>query len=168
MAALASDAELFLFDEPTSGLDPLMEAAFDTSVQELKGRGATVLLSSHILSEVEELSDRISIIKAGRIIETATLEQMRAMHTTSVSADVQREAPELGTMPGISQLRTVGGHVSFVVDAAHLDQAITVLTRAGITSLVSEPPSLEELFLSKYADLVPTGTPAAPSAGDQR
>ncbi|MFK5255991.1 ABC transporter ATP-binding protein [Propionibacterium freudenreichii] len=168
VAALASDAELFLFDEPTSGLDPLMEAAFDTSVQELKGRGATVLLSSHILPEVEELSDRISIIKAGRIIETATLEQMRAMHTTSVSADVQREAPELGTMPGISQLRTVGGHVSFVVDAAHLDQAITVLTRAGITSLVSEPPSLEELFLSKYADPVPTGTPAAPSAGDQR
>ncbi|WP_330125776.1 hypothetical protein [Propionibacterium freudenreichii] len=71
-------------------------------------------------------------------------------------------------MPGVSQLRAGGGHVSFVVDAAHLDQAITVLTRAGIISLVSEPPSLEELFLSKYADPAPTGTPAAPSAGDKR
>lgn len=168
VAALASDAELFLFDEPTSGLDPLMEAAFDASVHELKARGATVLLSSHILSEVEQLSDKISIIKSGRIIETGTLEQMRAMHTTSVSADVTGEAPELAAMPGVSQLKATGDHISFVVDAAHLDEAISALARAGITSLVSEPPSLEVLFLSKYADSAPAGVAGSPSAGDQR
>jgi len=158
VAALASRAELFLFDEPTSGLDPLMEAAFNTSVLELKQRGATVLLSSHILSEVEELSDRISIIKTGRIVETATLEQMRAMHTTSVKADVTGDSSALDSMAGITQLERKGSTLSFTVDAPNLGAAIAALSGAGITSLVSEPPSLEELFLSKYAE----------DAGEQR
>ena len=150
VAALASRAELMLLDEPTSGLDPLMEATFSDIAHELKDAGVTILLSSHILSEVERLSDRISIIRAGRVVETGTLEQMRKLHTTSVTAEVRRPAPELATMPGVTGLTDDGGHVRFTVDSDHLDQAIAALSAAGIDSLTSEPPSLEELFLSQY------------------
>lgn len=150
VAALGCHADLYVLDEPTSGLDPLMEAVFERCVHELRDSGATLLLSSHILSEVEELSDRISIIKQGRIVQTATLEQMRTLHTTSVTAQLRGTAVGLGALPGVSRLEDKGGQVSFSVDAAHLDAAIAELSRAGIDSLVSEPPSLEELFLSSY------------------
>lgn len=150
VAALASRAEVFLLDEPTSGLDPLMEATFSEVARELKADGRTILLSSHILSEVEKLSDRISIIRAGVIVESATLDQMRAMHTTAVSADVRGPVAGLDTLPGVTGLVHEGNQVSFSVDAAHLGQAITALSAAGVESLTSEPASLEQLFLSKY------------------
>lgn len=148
VAALASKAEVFLLDEPTAGLDPLMEAVFADGARELKNRGATVLLSSHILSEVEALSDRISIIRAGRIVETGTLEQMRRMHTTAIRADVR--GPVTGLDGLVSNLRQDGNQVSFTVDPASLDAAVARLSAAGLTSLISEPPTLEQLFLSKY------------------
>lgn len=149
IAALASRAELLLLDEPTSGLDPLMESTFEEYIHE-RGDGTAILLSSHILSEVEALSDRISIIKSGRIVQTSTLDEMRALHTTAVRAQVRQPVPELRTLTGISDLKTEDGHVSFAVDAAHLDAAIALLSRAGLVSLVSEPPSLEQLFLDTY------------------
>lgn len=152
VAALSCHAELYILDEPTSGLDPLMEAVFERCVHELRDNGATLLLSSHILSEVEELSDRISIIKQGRIVQTATLEQMRTLHTTSITAQLRGPASALGGMPGVSRLERKDSEVTFSVDAAHLDAAIAELSRAGIESLVSEPPSLEELFLSTYGE----------------
>lgn len=150
ISALASDAEVYLLDEPTSGLDPLMEAVFSDIARDLKNDGRTILLSSHILSEVEKLSDRISIIRAGVIVESATLDQMRAMHTTAVVADVRGPVAGLDTLAGVTDLVRQGNQVSFAVDSVNLGAAISVLSAAGVDSLSSEPASLEQLFLSKY------------------
>ncbi|HET7724101.1 MAG TPA: ABC transporter ATP-binding protein [Propionibacteriaceae bacterium] len=150
VAALASRAEVFLLDEPTAGLDPLMEAAFAEVARGLAQRGATILLSSHILSEVEKLSDRISIIRAGRIVEVGTLAEMRRLHTTTITASVRGPVPTLDTIPGVTDLVREGSMVRFSVDGDHLDAAVTAVAAAGVDSLVSEPPSLEQLFLSKY------------------
>jgi ABC-2 type transport system ATP-binding protein len=155
VAALSSHAEVFLLDEPTAGLDPLMEAAFSDVARGLKDNGRTILLSSHILSEVEKLSDRISIIRAGRIVEVGTLAEMRKLHTTTVSAVVRAPVPSLDGMPGVTGLTRNGSHVQFSVDADNLDAAIVAIGAAGLESLVSEPPTLEQLFLSKYEG-VPT------------
>ena len=150
IAALASSADLFLLDEPTSGLDPLMEASFAEVARQLQSDGRTILLSSHILSEVEKLSDRISIIRAGRIVESGTLDEMRHLHSTSVTADVRGPVPGLAAMPGVTGLSQEGRRIRFSVDADHLAAAVAALSAAGLDSLVSEPPSLEQLFLSKY------------------
>ncbi len=152
VAALASRADLFLLDEPTAGLDPLMEAAFAEVARQIAADGRTILLSSHILSEVEQLSDRISIIRAGRIVESGTLDEMRRLHTTTVTAVVRTPVPQIDALPGVSDISRDDGRVRFSVDADHLDGAIAVLSAAGIHSLTSEPPSLEQLFLSKYRD----------------
>jgi len=150
VAALSSHAELFLFDEPTAGLDPLMEAVFSDVAREFKDQGRTILLSSHILSEVERLSDRISIIRAGRIVEVGTLDDMRRLHTTTISASVRGPVPSLDSMAGVTGLTREGNQVRFSVDAENLDKAIVAIGAAGLDSLVSEPPTLERLFLSKY------------------
>jgi ABC-2 type transport system ATP-binding protein len=150
VAALASRAEVFLLDEPTAGLDPLMEAAFADVARSLKEDGRTILLSSHILSEVEKLSDRISIIRAGKIVEVGTLAEMRKLHTTTISAVVRTPVPSLDTLSGVTDLTRDGSLVRFSVDADHLDAAIAAVGSAGLDSLVSEPPTLEQLFLSKY------------------
>ncbi|HSN12385.1 MAG TPA: ABC transporter ATP-binding protein, partial [Propionibacteriaceae bacterium] len=150
VASLASRAEVFLLDEPTAGLDPLMEAAFAEVARSLVQGGATILLSSHILSEVEKLSDRISIIRAGRIVEVGTLDEMRRLHTTTITASVRRPVPSLDTLPGVTDLTRDGSLVRFSVDGDHLDAAVAAVAAAGVDSLVSEPPSLEQLFLSKY------------------
>jgi ABC-2 type transport system ATP-binding protein len=155
VAALSSHAEVFLLDEPTAGLDPLMEAAFSEVARDLKIDGRTILLSSHILSEVERLSDRISIIRAGKIVEVGTLGEMRKLHTTTISAVVRAPVPSLDGMPGVTGLTRDGNHVQFSVDADNLDAAIVAIGAAGLESLVSEPPTLEQLFLSKYEG-VPT------------
>ncbi|MHB1008870.1 MAG: ABC transporter ATP-binding protein [Propionibacteriaceae bacterium] len=150
VAALASRAEVFLLDEPTAGLDPLMEAAFAEVARGLVQRGATILLSSHILSEVEKLSDRISIIRAGRIVEVGTLDEMRRLHTTTITASVRGPVPSLDTLAGVTDLVRDGNRVRFSVDTDHLDAAVAAVAAAGIDSLLSEPPSLEQLFLSTY------------------
>ncbi len=150
VAALASRAEVFLLDEPTAGLDPLMEAAFSDIARDLKDDGRTILLSSHILSEVERLSDRISIIRAGKVVEVGTLGEMRRLHTTNISAVVRSPVPSLDSMPGVTGLTREGNRIRFAVDPDNLDTAIVALGAAGLDSLLSEPPSLEQLFLSKY------------------
>jgi len=150
VAALSSHAEVFLLDEPTAGLDPLMEAAVSEVAKDLKNDGRTILLSSHILSEVERLSDRISIIRAGKIVEVGTLGEMRKLHTTTISAVVRGPVPSLDTMPGVTGLTRDGNHLHFNVDPDNLDTAIVAIGAAGLESLVSEPPTLEQLFLAKY------------------
>lgn len=164
VAALSSRAEVFLLDEPTSGLDPLMEAQFGQCARQLRDDGRTILLSSHILSEVEALSDRISIIKAGRVVETGTLDELRHLHTTRVRAQTCRPA-ELAGVAGLAELRQDGTSVSFVVANPDLDGAIGALSRAGLVSLVSEPPTLEELFLSKYDRELGPASGDRPAAG---
>ncbi|MDA2813518.1 ABC transporter ATP-binding protein [Nocardiopsis sp. RSe5-2] len=150
VAALASDAELLVLDEPTSGLDPLMEAEFQQAVGELKAQGRTVLLSSHILAQVERLADRVSIIKQGRIVEAGTLEQLRHLTRTSVEAATARPATGLEDLPGVHDVRTDGGRTRFSAEGDHLGAAIAHLSGFGILSLISHPPTLEELMLRHY------------------
>ncbi|GAA2360757.1 ABC transporter ATP-binding protein [Nonomuraea africana] len=148
VAALASDVELLLFDEPTAGLDPLMEAVFRDCVNEERARGRTVLLSSHILSEVEALCDRVTIIRDGRAVESGTLAQLRHLTRTSISAELAGPA-ELD-LPGVHDLTVDGGRVRCEVDADRLDAVLRALTDAGVRSLTCRPPTLEQLFLRHY------------------
>jgi ABC-2 type transport system ATP-binding protein len=157
VAALASDTELLVLDEPTSGLDPLMEAEFGAAVAQERDRGRTVLLSSHILSEVETLCDRVSIVRAGRTVESATLPELRRARRTVVSAELSAPPAGLEALDGVHDLDVQGTAVTCRVDAGQLDAVMRVLTGAGIRSLTSRPPSLEELFLAHYRADVPAG-----------
>ena len=156
VAALASRAELYLFDEPTSGLDPLMEAEFQRAVHELKHEGATVLLSSHILAEAEALSDRISIIRAGRVVQSGTLAELRHLTRTTVIAETAAPAGDIGSIAGVHHPEVIDGRVTFDVDSDHLDAAVKALAALGVRSLSAHPPTLEELFLRQYGDEVST------------
>jgi ABC-2 type transport system ATP-binding protein len=156
VAALASDADLLILDEPTSGLDPLMEAAFRASAEEERARGRTILLSSHILSEVEALCDRVTIIRAGRTVETGTLAGLRHLTRTSVAAELAGPAVGLDSLAGVHDLvedagSDGGSRVRCEVDSDQLGGLVRVLAAAGVRTLVSQPPTLEELFLRNYA-----------------
>ena len=150
VAALASGAELLILDEPTSGLDPLMEAAFRESVEDLARNGTTVLLSSHILSEVEALCSRVTIIRAGRTVDSGALADLRHLTQTSVDAELDGPAPGLAGLAGVHSLDVVGNRVRCQVDSSALDAVLRQLTAAGVKSLICQPPTLEELFLRHY------------------
>jgi ABC-2 type transport system ATP-binding protein len=152
VAALASDAELLLLDEPTAGLDPLMEVVFQDVINQLMAEGRTVLLSSHILAQVEALADRVSIIRQGEIVQSGTLTEMRHMTRTTIEADTCRPVVGLERMPGIHNLETIDGRVRFAVDGDYLDDAVRALSQFEIRSLTSHPPTLEELMLRHYGD----------------
>jgi ABC-2 type transport system ATP-binding protein len=154
VAALASRAELYLLDEPTSGLDPLMEAEFQRAVLELKHDGATVLLSSHILAEAEALSDRISIIRAGRVVQSGSLAELRHLTRTTVIAETAEPATDIAGVAGVHNPQFLDGRVTFDVDSDHLDAALRSLTALGVRSLAAHPPTLEELFLRQYGEEV--------------
>ncbi|HMD22543.1 MAG TPA: ABC transporter ATP-binding protein [Streptosporangiaceae bacterium] len=150
IAALASDAELLLLDEPTAGLDPLMEATFRECVTGERQHGRTVLLSSHILAEAEALSDRVTIIRDGRTVETGTLAEMR--HLTRDLVDAELAAPvRLDGLPGVHDLVTDGLRVRCEVDHGALDEVLGHLHQAGVRTLTCRPPTLEELFLRHYS-----------------
>jgi ABC-2 type transport system ATP-binding protein len=174
ISALASDVELLILDEPTSGLDPLMEAVFRECIEEERHSGRTVLLSSHILSEVEALCDRVTIIRAGRVVESGTLASLRHLTRTSIAADLARPPAGLDQLPGVYDLDVQDlrgaevpaasrptARVRCEVDTDKLDPVVRSLADAGILSLVSQPPTLEELFLRHYAD--PGAGVAAPA-----
>lgn len=150
VAAFASDVELLILDEPTSGLDPLMEEVFRDCVAEERNRGRTVLLSSHILSEVEALCDRVSIIRKGRRVESGSLAQLRHLTRTSVTAELAGRPSGLATLPGVHNLDIQDRRVTLQVDSDKLDAVLRRLTEAGVRSLISTPPTLEELFLRHY------------------
>jgi len=152
VAALASDVELLLFDEPTLGLDPLMESVFRECVTEERHNGRTVLLSSHILSEVEAVCDRVTIIRNGRTVETGTLAEMRHLTLTSITAELLGKPDGLSGLPGVHDLSIDGNTMRCRVDSAHLDDVLKHLTSLGVRSLISRPPTLEELFLRHYGD----------------
>ena len=155
VAALSSDVDLLILDEPTSGLDPLMEEVFQRCVEEERERGRTVLLSSHILSEVEELCDRVSIIRKGRTVETGSLADLRHLTRTSVSAELAGPPNGLSHLPGVHDLDIQGRRVRLQVDTDKLDAVLRQLSESGVRSLTSTPPTLEELFLRHYQDEVP-------------
>jgi ABC-2 type transport system ATP-binding protein len=150
VAAFASDVDLLILDEPTSGLDPLMEEVFRDCVREERDRGRTVLLSSHILSEVEALCDRVSIIRKGRTVETGTLADMRHLTRTSVTAELAGPPNGLSQLPGVHDLDIQGRRVKLQVETDQLDAVLRQLSESGVRSLISTPPTLEELFLRHY------------------
>lgn len=152
IAALVADADFYIFDEPTSGLDPLMEAVFQACVQELKKQGKTVLLSSHILNEVEKLCDRVSIIREGKIVETGTLNDLR--YLTNITMSIQTKTPieNLNQIEGISGVVTQANRYSFQVDSSALSQVMSELSKYGIEKLESAPPTLEDLFMRYYGE----------------
>jgi ABC-2 type transport system ATP-binding protein len=155
VSALASDAELLVLDEPTSGLDPLMEAVFRECVEEERERGRTVLLSSHILAEVEAVCDRVSILRKGRTVESGTLSELRHLTRTSIEAELERVPGGLEELPGVHHLRADGAHVRCEVDSDQLDTVVRRLAEAGVRSLQCRPPTLEELFLRHYREELP-------------
>ena len=145
MSAFASRAELFLLDEPTSGLDPLMEAEFQRCVHEVRDAGGTVPLSSHILAEAEALSDRVSIIKSGRLVQTGSLDELRHLTRTTVTAETVTSASSLTAVSGVQDDPQFNGdRVTFDVESSHLDGAIAALSALGLRSLTAHPPTLEE------------------------
>jgi ABC-2 type transport system ATP-binding protein len=152
VAALASDAELLVLDEPTSGLDPLKETVFQECIEAVRREGRTVLLSSHILAEVEALCDRVTIIRAGRAVESGTLSDLRHLTRTSVAVETARPPKVLAGLDGLHGLRVDGTRARFDVDTARLDEVMRRLAPLGISSLISRPPTLEELFLRHYGD----------------
>ena len=170
VAALASDAELLVLDEPTAGLDPLMEAVFQDCILDAKAEGRSVLLSSHILAEVERLCDRITIIRRGRDVQSGSLDELRHLTRTTISARVRGDGTDLSSLAGVHDLRADDGHITFAVDSDHLGTAVAHLGGLGVLSLTSHPPTLEELFLRHYGDeLAEAGVgdgAHGPSAGD--
>ena len=154
VAALASRAELYLLDEPTSGLDPLMGAEFQAAVLELKREGATVLLSSHILAEAEALCDRLSLIRAGQVVLSGSLTELRHVTRTTVIAETTLPASHIGDIEGVHNPQFLNGRVTFDVDSDHLDGAVKALAALGVRSLTAHPPTLEELFLRQYGEEV--------------
>ncbi|MFJ8489125.1 ATP-binding cassette domain-containing protein [Streptomyces sp. NPDC094038] len=150
VAAFASDVDLLILDEPTSGLDPLMEEVFQRCVEEERDRGRTVLLSSHILSEVEELCDRVSIIRAGRTVESGSLADLRHLTRTSVTAELAGPPNGLAHLPGVHGLDVQGHRIRLQVDTDQLTAVLRSLSETGVRSLTSTPPTLEELFLRHY------------------
>jgi polyether ionophore transport system ATP-binding protein len=150
IAAFVSNVELLILDEPTLGLDPLMEAIFRECVAEVKRAGTTVLLSSHILSEVEALCDRISIVNEGRIVETGSLAELRHLTRTSVSVETRRPITGLARLPGVHNLTVEGSHARFSVDADAINRVVRYLAQFDVRALTSAPPTLEDLFLRHY------------------
>ncbi|MHA0288507.1 ATP-binding cassette domain-containing protein [Mycobacterium sp. C3-094] len=150
VSAFSSHARLLLLDEPSTGLDPLMENVFQQCVGEARDRGATVLLSSHILAETEALCDRVTIIRAGRTVESGTLNSMRHLSRTSITAELLRAPVGLDSIQGVDDVSIDGTTVRAHVDGESLAQVMKVLGEAGVRSLVSQPPTLEELFLRHY------------------
>jgi ABC-2 type transport system ATP-binding protein len=151
VAALASDVELLILDEPTSGLDPLMEAVFQDEIAKEKAKGRSVLLSSHILSEAEALADRISIIRAGKVVETGTLDQLRQRTRTTIHAVFADPPSTFDGFRFVHDPKLQDGRFTGTVDAAQLSAAMAELSRYTLTSLTVAPPSLEELFLRQYS-----------------
>jgi ABC-2 type transport system ATP-binding protein len=168
VAALASDAELLLLDEPTSGLDPLMEAMFRQCAEEERASGRTILLSSHILSEVEALCDRVTIIRSGRTVETGSLAELRHLTRTSIQAELSGQASGLAGLAGVHDLvadpgQDGGSRVRCEVDSDRLEDVLRLLVTAGVRTLTSQPPTLEELFLRHY-ESKPAATGGRPGA----
>jgi ABC-2 type transport system ATP-binding protein len=150
IAALAAPADLYIFDEPTSGLDPLMDRVFQQCVLDIKDEGKTVLLSSHILSEVERLCDRLSIIRDGRIIESGSMDELRHLTRTAMVVETARAIEGIEDLDGIHNVEVTNRKTSFSVDTARTNEVLAHLTRFDVKKIDSSPPTLEDLFLSHY------------------
>ncbi|HTX61727.1 MAG TPA: ABC transporter ATP-binding protein [Methanobacterium sp.] len=152
ISAMVCDVELYIFDEPTLGLDPLMEEVFREYIKELQEEGKTILLSSHILEEVEALCDRVSIIKEGEIIESGTFTELRHLTRTSMMVGSKNPITGLEDLEGVHDLTVDGENVKFSVDSEKIDSVLKYISQFQVNSLISNPPTLEELFIRYYSD----------------
>lgn len=152
VSALASDVDLYILDEPTSGLDPLLELVFQDEIRKLKDEGKTILLSSHILAEVEALCDQVTIIREGQVVESGSLDKLRHLTRTTVKVATEQAPDILSRAPGIHDLKLDGNYAEFEVEPQHLSETMKALGEIGIKSITSHPPTLEELFMSHYKD----------------
>lgn len=150
IAAFATDADLYIFDEPTSGLDPLMENVFRKYVKEVVSKGSSVFLSSHILSEVEQLCEKISIIKLGEIIDSGTLSDMQHLTRNNVQIEATGSLDKLSEIKGVYDINSENGVTNFKMDNSETDTIMKYLSSEGLKRIVSIPPTLEELFMSHY------------------
>jgi len=150
IAALSADSDLYIFDEPTSGLDPLMEAIFQEEVEKLKEKGKSILLSSHILSEVERLADKIIIIRNGEIVETGTLDELRHLTRSTVTLSTVGDVSEMSSLDGVFDFNQKGNEATFSVDNKYLDAILIKASQLGVKKFESAPPTLEDLFMRHY------------------
>ncbi|MEJ7648987.1 MAG: ABC transporter ATP-binding protein [Nakamurella sp.] len=150
IAALARPARLYVLDEPTSGLDPLMEEVFRHEVERVRADGASVLLSSHLLDEVEKLCERVTILRAGRVVESGTLAELRHLTRTSFRVGTRADPAGIARLPGVHDLESEPGQLAFDVDTEAVQQVLQTLVVAGVSTLTVTPPSLESLFLRHY------------------
>jgi ABC-2 type transport system ATP-binding protein len=165
VAAFASDVELYLLDEPSSGLDPLMEVVFEDVVRELRDAARTVLLSSHILAEIEALCDRVTIIRAGRATESGTFDDLRHLTRTTVVVETAQPIGALIGLPGMHDVSVDGTRARFTVEAGELNPVLQRLVELGVRTLTTSPPTLEEIFLRHYGDVTPAAEADAEPVG---
>ncbi len=151
VAALARRARLYILDEPSSGLDPVMESVFREEVERVRGEGATVLLSSHVLSEVERLCDRVTIIREGSVVESGSLDDLRHLSRTSFRVAGVADAPAVRALAGVHDLRVSESTVEFEADSDAIPTVLAALSAQGATSVTAAPASLESLFLRHYS-----------------
>ncbi len=166
VAALASDVELLIMDEPTAGLDPLMEVIFQEAIKEEQNAGRTVLLSSHLLYQVEILCDRVTIIRQGKDVERGTLDDLRHLTRTSITAETHQDPLKLAELTGVHDFTKEDGKVHFNVDSDKIDEAIREISALGVRSLVSQPPTLEQLFMRHYGEELTEAERASSSEED--
>lgn len=159
VAALSSDVELLILDEPTSGLDPLMESVFQQEIANEKAQGRTVLLSSHILSEVEALADTVSIIRQGLVVQNGTLDELRGHTRSTITATLRNPPHDLSELRDLHDPRLDGAHFTGSVDTERVNEVMAQLIRYDMSSLTVTPPSLEDLFLQQY-NVAATGSPS--------
>ena len=150
VAAFASDVDLYMLDEPTSGLDPLMESVFQDYVRELKEQGKTILLSSHILAEVEALCDKVTIIRQGQTVETGSLDDIQQLQRTNFEIKTKKSTKSLAKLKGVHEYAEEKGVVSFEVEPSQLNEVVKKLSAMELVTMTSHPPKLEELFLRHY------------------
>ena len=150
IAALSVDSDLYVFDEPTSGLDPLMEAVFQEEVEKIKQAGKAILLSSHILSEVERLADKVVIIRQGKVVETGTLDELRHLTRSSVTLVTEGDVAEMASVNGVHDFKQKGNEATFSVDNEYINDILVQATKLGVKKFEAVPPTLEDLFMRHY------------------
>ncbi|MED3623646.1 ABC transporter ATP-binding protein [Bacillus thermocopriae] len=150
VTALSADSDLYIFDEPTSGLDPLMEAVFQEEVEKLKNEGKAILLSSHILSEVERLADKVVIIRQGKVVESGTLEELRHLTRTTITLETEGEIVQLKNVLGVYNFQYKDNYATFSADTKYLNDILLAATKLGVKKFEAVPPTLEDLFMRHY------------------
>lgn len=150
IAALSVEAQLYILDEPTSGLDPLMEAVFQDEIAKIKAAGKSILLSSHILSEVERLADRVVIIREGKVVESGTLDEMRHLTRSTVTAVTEGDVSQLQTLAGVHDFKLSRGEATFAIDHEALNDVLTKAAQLKVKKFEVVPPTLEDIFIRHY------------------